>query len=373
MREQWDALVGPDNFYNSYGWLRSLELAHGSEDIVTASCDGTLLGALPTWPGDADGPGLFCLPDMLPGLALRRPADYLWLGARRSVYNELVCVRGELRHPTLTGLVHGALTVARARGAAGLVLPYLAPDDAVDLARAHPRARVLLHDADANMDVPAGGSRDQFTRMSQPDRTRRRAELRACDRAGTVVKWLRLTGETGRAAADLVTQNRARYGGTADPALMRRSFAAQRRSGVLEQAVGCFGIRAGRPLAVTVCYTHHDRLYARYYGFDYRTAEPACEYFVLTYRAPLDYAAAHGLSRYRLAVSAWNLKARRGATLSPLAAVVLPLDHEVCSRERALAFNRAVARRWRQRCAARPQAMGTEWGRWDAVRPGPDP
>ncbi|MFE4588578.1 peptidogalycan biosysnthesis protein [Streptomyces laurentii] len=368
---EWDALVGPDNFYTSHRWLRALELAHGADPVVTASRDGRLLGALPTWPGEGDSPGLFCPPDLFPGLAVPWAARCLWLGARRSVYNELLCVRGTLRMPTLMALVRGALAVARSRGAAGLILPYLTARDAADLARVHPRARVLLHDADADIPVPNGGFEEHLARMRHADRTRRRAELRACARAGTVVTWLPLTGKTARVAADLITQNRARHGGTADPGWMRRAFAAQHRSGVLEQAVGCFGFRAGRPVAVTVCYPHHDRLYARYYGFDYRRAEPAGEYFVLSYCAPLDYAAAHGLRRCRLAVSSWNHKVRRGAVLSPLAAVVVPLDHEVCSPERAAAFNRAVARRWRARCAGRPQAIGPDWDLWDAdaVRP----
>ncbi|MEU7025021.1 GNAT family N-acetyltransferase [Streptomyces sp. NPDC046203] len=383
---QWDALVGPDNFYNSHRWLRALELAHGDTAVVTVSGDGRLLGALPTWPGERDAP-LFRLPDLFPELTGSWPDGYLWLGARRSVYNELLCVRGPLRTPTLTALMRGALATARSRGAlatarsrgalatarsrgaAGLVLPYLTGRDAAELARTHPRARVLLHDADANLPVPDGGFAAHLARMRHGDRTRRRAELRACERAGTAVRWLPLTEETIPVAADLITQNRARYGGTADPGWIRRSFAAQHRSGVLGQAVGCFGFRDGRPVAVTVCYTHHDRLYARYFGFDYRRAQPAGEYFVLSYYAPLDYAAARGLPHLRLAVSAWRHKTRRGAVLSPLAAVVLPLGHEVCTPERAAVFNHATARRWRARCATRPQALAPEWDHWESIRP----
>ncbi|WP_158587985.1 GNAT family N-acetyltransferase [Actinomadura logoneensis] len=369
-REDWDALVGPDNFYNSHRWLHALELAHGSEAVVSATTgDGILLGAMPTWPGDTGAPGLFCPPDLFPGLAAAWPDDWLWLGARRSVYNELLCPRGPWRDRALAALLHGAQTVATSKGAAGLIMPYLAAADARDLARAHPRATVLLHDADAAMDLPAGGFAEHLAGMPQADRTRRRAELRACERAGTSVEWLALTGETSRWAADLITQNRARHGGTADPGWMRRSFAAQRRSGVLGQAVGFFGIRDGRPVAVTVCYTHHDRLYARYYGFDYRNAKPACEYFVLTYCVPLDYAAVHDLRRYRLAVSAWDVKARRGAVLSPLAAVVIALGREVCSPQRAAAFNHETARQWRDRLAGRPHVLSRGWDDWVAQPP----
>ncbi|WP_411140441.1 peptidogalycan biosysnthesis protein [Streptomyces sp. x-80] len=364
---QWDTLVGPDNFYNSHRWLRGLELAFGSADIVTAFRDGTLLGALPTWPGEGDAPGLFCLPQMFPDVAVDRSADYLWLGARRSVFNELLCVRGELRRATLDALLRGALRLADSHAAAGVVMPYLSADDARELALLHPRARVLLHDADANMDVPVGGFAEYQARSSQRARTRRRAELRACARSGTEIAWLPLDRQNTRHAAHLVTQNRARYGGTTDVGRMERSFAAQLASGALRRAVACFGVRNGRPVAVTICYTHYDRLYARYYGFDYQRARPACEYFVLTYCAPLDYAATCGFRRYRMAVSAPDIKVRRGAALAPLAAVLLPLDTAVCTPEHAAAVNARTARRWRGRYPTRPWATGSEWDIWDAV------
>ncbi|MEU8540522.1 bifunctional class I SAM-dependent methyltransferase/GNAT family N-acetyltransferase [Streptomyces sp. NPDC048717] len=191
---QWDALVGPDNFHNSHRRLRALELTHGDTAVVTASGDGRLLGALPTWPGERDAP-LFRLPDLFPGPAGSWPDGYLWLGARHSVYNELLCLRGPLRTPTLTALMRGALATARSRGAAGLVLPYPTGRDAAEPARTHPRARVLLHDADANLPVPEGGFATHLARMRHGDRTRRRAELRACERAGTAVRRLPLTEE----------------------------------------------------------------------------------------------------------------------------------------------------------------------------------
>ncbi|MFF7454711.1 peptidogalycan biosysnthesis protein [Kitasatospora sp. NPDC008115] len=367
-RGQWNALVGPDNFYNSRPWLRGLEIAHGEGPVVTASLGGRLLGALPTWPGERDAPGLFHLSGLAAGIEVDRPADYLWLGARRSVFNELVCVRGPLRGVTLRALLRGALGLAASCGAAGVVMPYLSADDARELADAHPGARALLHDADANLDVPPGGFEELLAAAGQHDRTRRRAELRACARGGTAVEWSPLGARAAREAAYLVTQNRARYGGTADVGWMERSFAAQRASGVLDQAIGCFGLRDGRPVAVTVCYRHHDRLYARYYGFDYRRSRPACEYFALTYCAPVDFAAAHGLRRYRLAVSAPELKVRRGAVLDPLGAVLLPLDAPVAGREVIDALNARTVRRWRDRCRTRQHALGAAWDGWEAGR-----
>ncbi|MFE6872188.1 GNAT family N-acetyltransferase [Kitasatospora sp. NPDC057692] len=368
---QWDRLIGPDNFYNSNAWVRALELAHGDTGALTAACGDRLLGALSIWPGENDEPGLFHLPTLLPDLAAARSARWLWLGARRSTYNELACTRGEERDRTLEALWDGALRLARDRGLAGVVTPYLSADEARDVARSQPRASVLLHDADANVAVPTGGWDEHLARMSQPDRTRRRAERRACERGGTALEWRPLAhGDAARQAAVLVTQTRARHGGTADPAWMLRSFAAQATTGVLDRAVGCFAVRDGRPVAVTVCYGHRDRLYARYFGFDYRAAQPQGEYFVLCYQAPVDYAAAGGFHRYRLAVSAWQIKVRQGAVLSPLAAVVLPLQGRLCDRRTAARHNARTARLWTGRCAARPWALAPEWNDW--AQDGPD-
>ncbi|MFE7633970.1 GNAT family N-acetyltransferase [Kitasatospora sp. NPDC057518] len=368
---RWDRLIGPDNFYNSSAWVRALELAHGDTGALTAASGGRLLGALSVWPGENDEPGLFHLPTLFPDLAAARSARWLWLGARRSTYNELVRTRGEDRDRALEVLLEGALRLARDRGLDGVVLPYLAAGDARELTRIHPRAVVLLHDADANVAVPAGGYAEQSARMSQPDRTHRRAERRTCERGGTTVEWRPLAhGDVARQAAALVTQTRARHGGTSDPAWMLRSFAAQATTGVLDRAVGCFAVRDGRPVAVNVCYTHHDRLYGRYFGFDYRAAQPRSEYFVLCYQAPVDYAAAGGFHRYRLAVSAWQIKIRQGAVLSPLAAVVLPLHGRFCDRRTAARHNAHTARLWTGRCAARPWALAPEWNGW--AQDGPD-
>ncbi|MEU2718767.1 hypothetical protein [Streptomyces sp. NPDC007205] len=363
---QWDRLIGPDNFYNSHAWLHALELAHGDTSVITATSGGTLLGALPVWPGENATSGLFHLPSLFPALDTEWSPDYLWLGARRSVYNELICTRNEARPRILKALLEEALRAARDRGRAGIVMPYLAGDDARELACAHPRARVLLHDADASIDIPVGGFSEHLTHMSRRDRHLRRAELRTCERSGTIIKWMPLSGDAMQAAADLVTQNRARHGGTADIGWMRRSLTAQRISGVLRRAIGCFGIRDGRPVAVTICYAHHDRLFARYYGFDYRATQPAGEYFVLSYCAPIDYAATCGFRRYRLAVSAQQLKVRRGASLAPLAAVVLPAHGTACGGEEAAAYNAATARHWREVCQGRPHAMGPEWDVWES-------
>ncbi len=66
--------MGPDNFYQSHRWLRGVELANGPSPVITAWDGNRMVGALPTWPGEGNEPGLFSLPEMFPDLdAGRRP------------------------------------------------------------------------------------------------------------------------------------------------------------------------------------------------------------------------------------------------------------------------------------------------------------
>lgn len=133
----WDRLVGADNFYGSHRWVRSTHLASGGDPVITASVSGALLGALPTWPGEGGDDEMFSLPGILPGTAADGGRQ-LWLGTRRSVCNELVCVRGPQRRPVLRALLGRALELAADRGDDGVVMAYLAGDDALELAAAHP-------------------------------------------------------------------------------------------------------------------------------------------------------------------------------------------------------------------------------------------
>ncbi|MCX4683397.1 hypothetical protein OG401_03595 [Kitasatospora purpeofusca] len=365
----WDSLVGADNFYGSHRWVRSTHLASGGDPVVTASASGVLLGVLPTWPGAGGEDEMFSLSGILPGLAAVGGGRQLWLGTRRSVRNELVCVRGPRRRPVLRALLGRALELAADRGEDGVVMAYLAGEDALELAAAHPRARALLHSADTYLPVPPGGAGELSARSHRHSRARRRSELRSFQRTGTVVKTVRLTEDLVPRIADLIAQNRTRHGSSGGPQAVLDALNAQRATGLLDDAVAFLGLRGPDLVAATVCYEHGDQLYARYFGYDYTTTVPTNEYFQLGYNAPLDYAAECGFRRYRTAISAWDVKVRRGARLTPLAAVVLPLRGAVCTPARQREFNIAAAGRWRELAGGHLQAMGPEWACWDSPLP----
>ncbi|MFF7587996.1 hypothetical protein ACFZCK_11000 [Kitasatospora purpeofusca] len=365
----WDRLVGADNFYGSHRWVRSTHLASGGDPVVTASAAGVLLGVLPTWPGEGGGDEMFSLPGILPGMAAADGGRQLWLGTRRSVRNELLCVRGPQRRPVLRALLGRALDLASDRGDDGVVMAYLAGEDALELAAAHPRARALLHSADTYLPVPPGGAGELSARADQHSRTRRRSEMRAFQRTGTVIKTVRPTEDIVPRIAYLIAQNRARHGSPGGPQVVLDALNAQRATGLLDDAVAFLGLRGTDLVAATLCYGHGDRLYARYFGYDYTGTAPTNEYFLLTYHAPLDYAAECGFRRYRTAISAWDVKVRRGARLTPLAAVVLPLRGAVCTPARQREHNITVAGRWRELARTHPLAMGPEWACWDSPLP----
>src|SRR5262249_43388855 len=155
-------------------------------------------------------------------------------------------------------------------------------------------AHVLLHSARAEMEVPPGGLLEYLEAAHKHDRANRRAELRKFYAAGNTVSWGPLTDQVTADVAELIAQNRARYGSQDGAAWIERSFAAQRRSGVLGDAIVGMCRRDGRQVAALVCFAFRRQLYARYFGFDYARARPAHEYFALSYGLAVDFAAQQG-------------------------------------------------------------------------------
>ncbi|WP_165969290.1 GNAT family N-acetyltransferase [Actinomadura sp. KC06] len=362
-RREWNALVGPDAFYTTHGWLDGLRHSFGNDPVVLAEDHaGRLLGGVPTWPGETDPSDLFDLTRMLPGLHI--PAEgWLWLGPRRGTQNALVGPAPGTR-PILGPLLDRTLALARSRGLDGVVMPYLPSRYALLLAAAHPRARALLHSADTLLPIPQGGLEAYLAKLGRRDRHRRRRELRDLSRSGAQTAWRPFTPDLQDTAVRLITQNRARYGGTPDESWMRRSIAAQRAVGVLDDAYASVVTRDDSPVAIAILYGCGDRLHARYFGFDYARHQPAGEYFVALYQTPLQHAAKAGYRHYHLGISAWPSKIRRGAELVPQAAVILPVNGTVCSDDQAAEHNAQAVRAWRAIAPGRPHAYGPAWSDW---------
>ncbi|WP_345436388.1 GNAT family N-acetyltransferase [Actinoallomurus vinaceus] len=362
--DEWDTLIGPDGFYSSHGWIRSLELAHGADPVIVARAGGGIAGVAPTWGGDPADRELFSLSALAGGLAGPWARPFLWLGGRRATANTVPCAPGERREAVLRALLAEARAEARRRGAAGVVWPYLPGPAASELAGSASGARALLQTADTMLHVPADGMDGLADTVRHEDRNKWRRESRAFKAYGGVVEWRSLADAGPDRVAELIAGTRARYGSGGGIEWMRRVLAAQQTAGVARHAVVCLARHEGRIAAAAVFYRHHDWLYGRYWGAD--EDAPPFTYYVLTHYAAVNWAAAHGFRRIHLSVSAWEAKARRGARLSPLAMVVAPADGlpDLVSDADAAARNSRVAGSWRERFRSRPEALDVSWEQW---------
>jgi hypothetical protein len=75
----------------------------------------------------------------------------------------------------------------------------------------------------------------------------------------------------------------------------------------------------------------------------------------------VDYAASRGLRRANLSITSLEAKIRRGASLEPLAAVVLNNDGVPPDRDADRAHNQRVALAYRERYATYAPSLSPAW------------
>lgn len=339
-QHEWDALVSDNDFFNSHGWLASLDYALGDGEIFALYGSAGLSGGCALWDGE-DKPGLFYLPDYFPDLKGPWQEKFLWGGARRSTHNEIPCVLGRQRGEVLSTIAEKLAQLARHRGYYGTVIPYMPLSQALEVTHAYPNARVLMHSAEATLTVPSGGLSEQLERQRSHHRVRANAELAAFSRFGNRVEWCLLDDEhLLETTAELIVNNREKYSSYQGIDWMRRMFDGQKKSSVINNAVAAVAKRDNQILGVTVFYRFGETLHARYYGSNYEIDDSDFRYFVLTYYRSLDYAAKNGIRECRLSISALGAKALRGAKIEPLAALLLFEDTPPVSISECEDYNR---------------------------------
>ncbi|NUS74210.1 MAG: hypothetical protein HOQ05_12500 [Corynebacteriales bacterium] len=348
---QWARLVGPEGFYASYEWLRSVALVNDVGPTFTVFDDDQLVAAVPSWPGDTSG--LFGLPDLIGQLPGPWASPFLWLGAPRSTANALICRPDSLDDRWLADLLRQARIYAQEHELVGIVWPYLSYPDARRLARSD-TARVILHDADAIAHFP-------LEKLRQPDRKTRNREHRTFMEAGACVNWKALTRDLAAALAPVIASNRTKHGSAGGSEWMRNVFAAQFESGVYRNAIVAVS-ESDRGLdAAAVFYRHHDWLYGRYWGSS--ESAPPYAYYELTQYAPARWAAEHGFRHLHLSISQAKSKVRRGAQLRPLAMLIdSPIDSsELINSALVDKHNTEFTTHWRREFSARPAALDPSW------------
>lgn len=357
---EWDSRVAAGDLFCSHAWLRHLDEASAPHSAVVVRRGDRLVAAMPFWEPGPDEGSLFDLSELFPGLPELAAARLLWAGARRSVRNGLVCETGPARSSVSGHLSAAVLDHALSARHDGVIVPYLPVRTAEELAASHPRAQLLLHSADATVQLTPHDTGGPGRGVSGHNRKRRRREIRDFFAAGYTVEWTGLTPDTAAEIAPLIAHVRSRHGGSGGVDWIHRVFEAQRKVGLDESAAVLLCHRDGILVTTAVCYRHADALHGRYFGAAASADRTGSPYFFTTCHAPVAYAAHTGLRRVHLSTSSLEAKIRRGAILEPLAAVVLwggdgpdPAD--------IAAHNREFAATYRARFAGHSSALGPAW------------
>lgn len=331
---EWDCLISDENIYNGYRWLRALEHSFGRTEVIAVHGSAGLVAGCAVWQGDGSS-GMFFLPDLMSGIPGPWQQNYLWLGGRRNTHNEIPCVQGRGRDEALTELGHRALQLALEHGYAGFVMPYMPLRAALEFAKAVGGV-VILHSAEASLEVPQFGLAGVMARSTAHDRNQIKSEIAAFRRMGNRVEWLASGDLDDLLVADLITQNRRRHGSTQDREWMKRILEGQRKAGTSHLGVAAISKRKEDITALALFFRFGKALHLRYFGADYRLDLNDYRYFVLCYYEPLDYAAANGLTKLRLSTSALRAKVNRGAKLEPQAIVAkCANERQICRTETA--------------------------------------
>ncbi len=321
--EAWDALVLADGLYMSHAWLKALESdPAATPTYLLAYRDGRLDGALPLYEvhevhNSFYGPERYLA-------QLRTEGRWLLVGTH-SAYRSGVPLRGDLtpeeRVATTGALVTAAVTIARERGARGVVSLFTPTAAAELLVRcggvaALDTAEGLLETGGRTLDEVLAG-------LPRHRRNRLRHEVDVFDAAGYEVATESLDGCVDE-LAPLLRNVQVRYGHEASVEGMRDYLGGLLAAG---DAWVVFSLREeGRLVGAAVMHPCGSTLFARLVGFDYAALRDAYEYFGLAYYEPVRWMAEHGLTSLHLGIEAYDAKVLRGARLHPLWTVAVPVD-----------------------------------------------
>jgi predicted N-acyltransferase len=321
----WDRLAGPDAFFQSHGWLASVERDRTARcRYLLALVDGCLVGALPIYRQVSEYRS-FYLADRFQRL-LGLDGDYLLAGARRGFHSTVLRaadVPETVRDDIDRALLEAGLATAREEGLRGVVIPFM-PTSELERAGRVVAVRAAYDSADAVIADAGDGVEALLGRLSAKRRYTSRKELRIYGAAGWRTGAESLT-ECLSEAARLVTVVEHRHGHPTHDFLVRRMFRRQLSAVGREAAVLTCRDAQGELVGCTVNYPWHDTLYNHTVGLDYARLRDSYEYFnLLIYRA-VQHAAANGLGRVHLSI-ATRAKLQRGAIARPLWTAALLLD-----------------------------------------------
>ncbi|HXM57908.1 MAG TPA: GNAT family N-acetyltransferase [Candidatus Dormibacteraeota bacterium] len=357
-QQEWDRLATA-TFYQSHGWLRSVERNRTAEvRYLLVRAGGRLAGALPVYRVREEQNDWYRTERLAGG---RWAGRYLLAGSRRGHANDLLlepALDAAGRRAVLGALVCGLEDAVRDAGMDGALFPYLSTAAAEQLA---PLASMpLLTGSAAVLPVPGRGFDDYLAGLSAQRAQKVRREIRVFERAGYTVTEESLP-DCWREAGRLIGQLQRKYGHAGSDE--RWLAGIRRQAEELGHAGVVFGCRAGGALVgFTLGYEWAGQLAMRTAGFDYTSLADAYEYFVLCFYRPLQFAYRRGLHTIQLGQESYESKVRRGAALVPLWTVCVGPYGSVGPPPES--WNAGAARRLRDRYG--PAMSDPGWQRWGA-------
>jgi predicted N-acyltransferase len=329
--DAWDALAGPDDFFLSASWTRSVEHMRPQAPVHLAAVDdqGRLQAVLPSYLIDVSASSPFIRPDLMvarlrqervlpkapPDLAaLAGLLPCLHCGSRQVGDSRMLLAGGQppnAKAALVASLVQAAVEAARDRGAASVSFPYV--DEARTLLRATLRDAGFAEFCSGwrcVFDVPPAFA-DYLHQLSASRRSQVRREQRRLAESGVRFTASRLTAASASRLAPLEAQLVARHGGarTADElAAMLRALGEQ----MAERTV-LFEAWAGAVLVgFTVFLRWQDRLHLANVGLDetWRTSLPL--YFGLAFYEPIAFAVDLGVRLVDYGMGSQWAKVSRG-------------------------------------------------------------
>ncbi|MFI6013286.1 GNAT family N-acetyltransferase [Streptomyces sp. NPDC051243] len=315
---EWDTLAVSGGLYTSHAWLGSVEREPGADvEYLLARRGDRLVGALPVYDVDVEYNPFYARSRHLDLLGL--DGSWALAGARRGYRFELPAAAGT--DADVDALLAAARNGAGARGERGLLFPFVTTRTARLLWERG--AAVALDGAEAAV-VTEGAS---FEGYLQNLGSKRRIAIRhefSTFRSAEYELDVEKLEDCYEEAAPLLGQLQRKYGHEARDEGMREYLAGQVE--MLGRYSRVFTARrSGRLVGFSLMYEFGDVLYARAVGFDYTQTGKAFEYYALCYYLPIEYMHRQGLRALHLGMETYQAKVARGAGLSPLWSVALPL------------------------------------------------
>ncbi|MGW2864435.1 hypothetical protein [Streptomyces sp. NPDC001205] len=315
-RDAWDALVPASCFYQSHGWLRGQERPDFATAHYTVVEDGGRLSAAA------------CAYDFPPQNAPALPAvaadhSVLRVGTRTGYHNEfLVSGDGEAARQALAEAIRAVADQAARLGHDALLFDFLTTDSLRLMSGLFP-VRAELRSAEAVVHND-GGTFETYRQLLGRNVRKRDYEVRKFEKAGLHLRTAPLSACVDE-LAPLIGQTMDRYEASLDQEEIRTFLTVQAK--YLDDVSTVFRCvdDEGHLVGGHVSFAWRDMLYARVAGFDYTRTRNAYEYFNAVYYGPLRHMERHGQTALHLGLSAVEAKVRRGASLHPVWAAVLPL------------------------------------------------